>query len=184
VTRLAEIRDRRKALIYVSNGYDLNPFADAREKREADRSGDETTNPFARQNAFSDADLVSQLSELTRAATRANVAIFTIDPRGLTAGADISQPIDAVVYQRFVSRTQDTLRVLAEQTGGRAIVNRNDFDRGLDEIDAETSDYYVLGYYSSNSDRTKRRRTVEIKVTRPGARVQHRTEYVLKPQRE
>jgi VWFA-related protein len=184
VTRLAEIRDRRKALIYVSNGYDLNPFADAREKREADRSGDETTNPFARQNAFSDADLVSQLSELTRAATRANVAIFTIDPRGLTAGADISQPIDAVVYQRFVSRTQDTLRVLAEQTGGRAIVNRNDFDRGLDQIDAETSDYYVLGYYSSNSDRTKRRRTVEIKVTRPGARVQHRTEYVLKPQRE
>jgi len=181
VTKLAGIRDRRKALIYISNGYDLNPFAEARETREADRTGDEPPDPFAKQNAFSEADLVSQLSELTRAATRANVAIYAIDPRGLTAGADISQPIDAVVYQRFVARTQDTLRVLAEQTGGRAIVNRNDFDQGLDQIDAETSDYYVLGYYSSNPDRTKRRRTVEIKVTRPGARVQHRTEYVLKP---
>jgi VWFA-related protein len=183
INNLAAIRDRRKALIYISNGYDLNPFAEARDKRAADRTGDEAPDPFAKQNAFSEADLVSQLSELTRAAMRANVSIYTIDPRGLTAGADISQPIDAVVYQRFVSRTQDTLRVLAEQTGGRAIVNRNDFDAGLDQIDAETSDYYVLGYYSSNADRTKRRRTVEIRVTRPGARVQHRTEYVLKPQR-
>ena len=183
INNLAAIRDRRKALIYVSNGYDLNPFAEAREKRAADRTGDEPPDPFAKQNAFSEADLVSQLSELTRAAMRANVAIYTIDPRGLTAGADISQPVDAVVYQRYVSRTQDTLRVLAEQTGGRAIVNRNDFDKGLDQIDAETSDYYVLGYYSSNTDRTKRRRTVEITVTRPGARVQHRTEYVLAPRR-
>jgi VWFA-related protein len=76
------------------------------------------------------------------------------------------------------------LRVLAEQTGGRAVVNRNDFDTALDLIDAETSDYYMLGYYSSNADRTKRRRTIEIKVTRPGAQVRHRTEYVLKPERK
>ena len=180
VNRLAEIRDRRKALIYISNGYDLNPFAEEREKREADRTGEERRDPFAKQNTFSDADLASQLSELTRAATRANVTIFTVDPRGLTAGSDISQPIDQVASQRYVSRTQDTLRVLAEQTGGRAIVNRNDFDKALDQIDAETSDYYVLGYYSSNPDPTKRRRTIDIKVTRTGARVQHRTEYVLK----
>ena len=180
VTRLAEIRDRRKALIYVSNGYDLNPFAEEREKRDAERTVGERTDSFAKQTTFSDADLASELSELTRAATRANVAIFTIDPRGLTAGADISQPVDAVTYQRYVSRTQDTLRVLAEGTGGRAIVNRNDFDKALDAIDAETSDYYVLGYYSSNPDPTRRRRTIDIKVTRPGARVQHRTEYVRK----
>jgi VWFA-related protein len=181
VRQLADIRDRRKAMIYISNGYDLNPFAEAREKRAADRTGDEAADPFAKQNAFSEADLVSQLSELTRAANRANVSFYTIDPRGLTAGADISQPIDPVVYQRFVSKTQDTLRVLAEQTGGRAAVNRNDFDAALDAIDADTSDYYVLGYYSSNTDRSRRRRTIEIKVTRPGAMVKHRTEYTLKP---
>ncbi len=181
VARLAEIRDRRKAMIYISNGYDLNPFAEAREKRAAERTGEESADPFAKQNAFSEADLVSQLSELTRAANRANVSFYTIDPRGLTAGADISQPIDPVVYQRFVSKTQDTLRVLAEQTGGRAVVNRNDFATALDAIDADTSDYYVLGYYSSNSDRSKRRRTIEVKVTRPGAVVKHRTEYTLKP---
>jgi hypothetical protein len=44
------------------------------------------------------------------------------------------------------------MRVLAEETGGLAVVNQNDFDKALKRIDAESSDYYVLGYYSSNPD--------------------------------
>jgi VWFA-related protein len=178
---LAKIHNRRKAMIYLSNGYDLNPYADVREKQEKERAGDAEVNPFRQQSTFSDADLVSQLSELTRAAVRANVSIYTIDPRGLTAGPDISQPVDMVSYQKHVSKTQDTLRVLAEQTGGTPVVNRNDFDKALDLIDADTSDYYMLGYYSNNADQSRRRRKIEIKITRPGVEVQHRTEYSLKP---
>ena len=182
---LAKLHDRRKAMIYVSNGYDLNPFADARDKQAQQRqANDPDVNPFRTQETFSDADLVSQLSELTRAAVRANVEIHTVDPRGLTAGPDISQPIDAVSYQRYVSKTQDTLRVLAEQTGGTAIVNRNDVDKALDRIDASTSDYYMLGYYSSNPDPSTRTRTIEIKVTRPNVDVRHRTEYSLRPRKD
>ena len=111
------------------------------------------------------------------------MVIYTIDPRGLTGGPDIDQPVDMVSYQRHVSKTQDTLRVLAEQTGGRAIVNRNDFDAALDLVDRDTSDYDMLGYYSSNPDQSRRRRTIEIKVRRPGVEVRHRTEYSLKPGR-
>ena len=54
-------------------------------------------------------------------------------------------------------------RVMAAQllgTGGIAVVNQNDFNKALKRIDAETSDYYVIGYYSSNPDpmrRTRRR---------------------------
>ncbi len=55
--------------------------------------------------------------------------------------------------------TQDSLRVLAEETGGIAVVNQNDFDKALKRIDNETSDYYVLGYYSKNPDPLKRTRT-------------------------
>ena len=45
------------------------------------------TNPFAKQgNEFADADLASELGELTRAANRANATIYTIDPRGLVGG--------------------------------------------------------------------------------------------------
>jgi VWFA-related protein len=71
--------------------------------------------------------------------------------------------------------------VLAEETGGFATVNRNDLVQALKRIDQETSDYYVIGYYSSNPDQTRRRRTIEVKVNRPEVEVQHRTEYVVRP---
>ena len=61
------------------------------------------------------------------------------------------------------------------------MVNQNDFDKALKRIDAETSDYYVLGYYSKNPDPTKRRRQVQVRVTRPKMQVWARKEYVLKP---
>ncbi len=77
--------------------------------------------------------------------------------------------------------TQDSLRVLAEQTGGIAVVNQNDFDKALKRIDAETSDYYVLGYYSSNPDPLKRTRQIEVKARRDGLNVWSRTSYSLRP---
>ena len=58
--------------------------------------------------------------------------------------------------------------MLADLTGGIAVVNQNDFDKALKRIDAETSDYYVLGYYSNNPDPLKKRRSIEIKVNTPG----------------
>ena len=83
-------------------------------------------------------------------------------------------------YQNYVTESQNSLRVLAELTGGFALVNQNDFTKGLKRIDDETSDYYVIGYYSSNPDPTKKRRRIDVKVTRPGLNVLHRTEYTLK----
>ncbi len=90
---------------------------------------------------------------MTRPANRANTTIYTIDPRGLVGdgghrragGSDSSGT-------NYVRKSQDSMRVLAEETGGIAVVNKNDFDKALKRIDAETSDYYVLGYYSSNPD--------------------------------
>ena len=57
--------------------------------------------------------------------------------------------------------------MLAEATGGFAVVNDNDFDEALKRIDAETSDYYILGYYASNPDPKHRNRRVEVKTRRP-----------------
>ena len=51
----------------------------------------------------------------------------------------------------------------------------------MKRIDAETSDYYVLGYYSKNPDPTRRRRQIVVKVNRPKVEVWARKEYVLKP---
>ncbi len=77
-------------------------------------------------------------------------------------------------------KSQDSLRVIADLTGGIAVVNQNDFDKALKRIDAETSDYYVLGYYSSNPDPTKRTRKIEVKVKRDGVDVWSRTSYSMK----
>jgi len=78
-----------------------------------------------------------------------------------------------------VFTTQNSLRALAELTGGRAVVNRNDFDDAFKEIDAETSDYYVVGYYTSNPDPTHRRRALRVTVARDDVAVQSRDFYTL-----
>jgi VWFA-related protein len=84
-------------------------------------------------------------------------------------------------WNAYVRETQDSLRMLAEQTGGIAIVNQNDFDKGLKRIDNETSDYYVLGYYSSNPDPTRRTRKIEVRTTRSGVAIKARESYSLRP---
>jgi VWFA-related protein len=77
----------------------------------------------------------------------------------------------------LVRNQQDTLRVLADLTGGLAAVNQNDLTKTLRRIDEETSDYYLIGYYSSNPDPTKKRRSIEVKVKRPDITVWHRPSY-------
>jgi hypothetical protein len=77
----------------------------------------------------------------------------------------------------YIGKTQSSLRTLADSTGGFAVVNDNDFDAAIKRIDAETSDYYILGYYASNTDSTQRNRSVEVKTKRPGLQVWSRGWY-------
>ncbi|HZT77931.1 MAG TPA: VWA domain-containing protein [Vicinamibacterales bacterium] len=207
LAELEKVHNRRKALIYVSDGYDFNPFQDSRLGNMDPNSPfqqntfAQSSNQIAAQNAgangttsapdpmtqqqqqneeFADADLARELGDLTRTANRANVTMYTIDPRGLVGMGDIDQNVDPQQWNEYVRKSQDSLRVIAEETGGVAVVNQNDFSKALKRIDAETSDYYVLGYYSSNPDPTKRRRQMVVKVNRPGLTIWARKEYILK----
>ena len=199
--KMEQIHNRRKAFIYVSNGYDFDPFSKSRAKaanerysnmmgRSDDSSGSDSSNtssdvnPFSKSgNEFAAADLAAELSELTREANRANVTMYTIDPRGLVGGPDLDETtLDTMDWQDHIRETQSSLRVIAELTGGYAVVNSNDFDKALKRIDAETSDYYVLGYYSSNPDPLKKKRNIEIKVKKPGKYdLNYKTSYTLRP---
>jgi VWFA-related protein len=142
--------------------------------------GQQLNQQFNQGQQFADADLARELAEVTRTANRANATLYTIDPRGLVAGSDLDVQMDPVEYSNYIRKTQDSLRVLADETGGIAVVNQNDFTKALKRIDAETSDYYVLGYYSSNPDPLKRTRKVEVKVNKPGLNVISRTSYTLR----
>jgi VWFA-related protein len=195
--KLEQVHDRRKAFIYISEGYDYDPLATSRAKSAADRSaslaGDSgqvpDTNPFSQTgNEFAAADLTAQLAELTREANRANTVIYTIDPRGLTAGPDIDQTtLDTADWQDHVRETQNSLRVIADLTGGKAVMNSNDFDAAVKGIDNLMSDYYLVGYYSTNTDPSRKRRTIEIRVKSTPKRkadkyqLSYRTSYTLKP---
>jgi VWFA-related protein len=206
LTNLETVHNRRKALVYVSDGYDFNPFQDARlgtmdpnspfaqnefartqnqmNQQNSDgtsSAGDPMTSQQKQSEQFADADLARELGDLTRTANRANVTMYTIDPRGLVGMSDIDEQVDPSQWSEFVRKSQDSLRVIAEETGGIAVVNQNDFSKALKRIDAETSDYYVLGYYSKNPDTTRRRRQIDVKVTRKGSNIWFRKEYVLKP---
>ena len=189
MTNLEGLRNRRKAVLYVSSGYDFNPFETSRLQYQAERFGIDADrsdfDPFLRTlqpgNQFAEADLVRELAELTRAANRANATIYTIDPRGLAAGPDLDEQIETAEWRNYVRETQDSLRILAELTGGIAVVNQNDFDKALRRIDAETSDYYMLGYYSSNPDPLKRTRRIDVRAGRSGVEVWSRTSYSLRP---
>jgi VWFA-related protein len=194
VRNLEQVTNRRKALVYISDGYDFNPFVDARlgtnpffdggRFRSARDYDQAYTERLKSQQAFADVDLVREMSELTRAANRANATIYTMDTRGLVAGGgDIEDTIDPQEYQNYLRKSQDSLRVIAEETGGFALVNSNDFDKAIKRIDAETSDYYVLGYYSTNPDPTQRQRRIEVKVTRPDTEVWSRKAYTIKEPR-
>ncbi len=190
VASLDEVRNRRKAIIYISTGYDFDPFAESRNSNDHIQGGrfaDPTRalidqeNPYFHMGAVTaDVDLYRFMRELTLSANRVNASLFTVDPRGVAGITDAGQYLDQSEWRTFLQKTQSSLRYIAEETGGFPVVNDNDFQTAFKRIDAETSDYYVLGFYSSNPDPGKRTRALEVKVTRPNISVASRKAYSLK----
>ena len=88
--------------------------------------------------------------------------------------------MDPTEWAHYLQNSIDSLRVIADLTGGIAVVNQNEYDKALERIDAETSDYYVIGYYSTNVDPTIPTRRLAVEVTRPDVTVWSRTLYTLR----
>ena len=191
---LERTRHRRKALILVSNGYDFDPFPGGRTGTDqvfGGRYGTPWVNPEngdrflaleGANNRFADADLASELAAVTGLANRVNASIYAIDPRGVAGTTSAAEQIDITEMRTHIGKTQASLQALSEGTGGFAIINDNSYDDALKRIDAETSDYYILGYYPSNADAARRNRSIEVKSTRPGLQVWSRGWYRTKGQ--
>jgi VWFA-related protein len=123
-------------------------------------------------------DNQAQLRATINAAIRANVAIHTIDARGLVAQAPLGDATKASPggIQMFsgqlantattnFQRSQDSLYSLAKDTGGKALFDYNDLSRGIvDAADSLTS-YYLIGYYSTHSATDGRFHRVRISLT-------------------
>jgi VWFA-related protein len=209
--RAAQMTDRRKAFIYVSAGYDFDPFKGARLKHENDVYGVGTgkldapsdpnkvavadpNDPNSRQgvlrdingtsnrnSVFAEQDLIAELAELIRVANRANMTIYTVDPRGLMAGPDIGSTAVLTTndWIDYKTTTLNSLHALADNTGGFCVCSTNEYEEALKRIDNETSDYYMVGYNSTNQDRLKLKRKIEIKSKKTGLTLFYRNEYTL-----
>jgi VWFA-related protein len=165
---MAGVRGRRKAMLLIGEGVDYN------------------IHDVMGQGGSTASAVLMDTQDAIAAATRGNVSIYTIDPRGLATGAaDLietsstlpEQGVGLESLQSELRLSQDSLRVLAANTGGFAAVNQNDFNTAFDRIVTENSSYYVLGYYPSNDRRDGRFRKLEVRVKRAGLRVRSRNGY-------
>jgi VWFA-related protein len=139
------------------------------------------SNPFERGHLeFSESELNVALGELVRRARRANVVFYPVDPRGLIAGSPPGVQLGTDEWYKFVNTTLSSLDVLANETGGKCVCRTNDFKKGIQLIDNDMSDYYMIGYESNNPDPTKVRRRIEIKVLRPGVTASYKDTYTIK----
>jgi VWFA-related protein len=117
---------------------------------------------------------------LIPAANRANATFYTLDPRGLPVfdtPLGPGAPLDILTDAAVLTRRLDTLRMLAENTDGTAVLNNNDLDSGLKRVATDLSSYYLLGYYSSNARLDGKYHTLKVRVKRPGIDVRARKGY-------
>ena len=128
---------------------------------------------------FEGSSMLGDLRRVYETASRFNASIYAVDPRGLAVFEfDMDQPqISYRTDQRALRFTQDTLRILAEETGGRAIVNQNDLRPGLQQMLDDASGYYLLGYNSSGAPTDGEFHEIEVRLRRDGLRVRAREGY-------
>jgi hypothetical protein len=128
---------------------------------------------------FDSMDVDVDLRAIYDLANRNNVAIYAVDPRGL-AGAEFGLDLPAVDIRtdsKYLNTTMDTLRALAENTDGRAILNRNDLTMAMKQIVLDSSAYYLLGYSTTLATPDGKFHEIDVKVNRPGTQVRHRKGY-------
>jgi len=123
-------------------------------------------------------------------AVRANVSIYAADMRGLQAlpaggaASEASTRGQSAFSGRSMSNrfdqmaaSQDALSTLAEDTGGKAFFQQNDFASVFDKVLADTSAYYTIGFTSTNPAQDGRFRRVRVRVNRPDVKLEYRVGY-------
>lgn len=186
--KLGSLREGRKSLILVSEGYTavLPPQMRDAVAGMPGAGNPNRGNPMAGENDpvedrarfLGQLDLQEELRLVFDAANRSNTAIYAVDPRGLSTGEfDIQDNVGTRLSQASLQQTMDTLRILATETDGRAIVNRNDLARGMAQIVRDSSAYYLLGYTSTQGAKDGRFHEIRVRVKRPGVQVRARRGY-------
>jgi VWFA-related protein len=179
---LADVPQRRKAVIYVGVGVPASGAASS----EIAMAGN-TDDPTAEIGAIA-RQVMDRMSQTYRKAALANVNIYTVSPAGV---GGMEQLIQSERWKGRIVPTYESsmnynefLVGLAENTGGRAFPERNEFATALAQVFVENGSYYLLGYSPSNSTQDGRQRRLEVKVNRPDVQVRTRSGYFAEKPRD
>ena len=161
IAKSLERVDQRKSLLYFSGG-------------------------LTRQGIENQASMRAATNE----AVKANMAIYSVDSRGLEAlppvgnastgslrgtasysGGAMQSNLDA----NFGS--QETLATLSSDTGGKAFFDSNDFAPAFQQVQHDTEAYYILGFHSTNAARDGSYRHLTVKLNRSDAKIDYRPGY-------
>ena len=159
---MATLRGGRKAVIFVSEGIPVDAY------QVVDHRGG-----FG---LFSDVD--TGFVEALSFATRNNIAIYPIDPRGLTTGVSGESEDGSTVPAQATLDDRIVLGGLAAVTGGFTLVGSNNYSQAFERLVQENSTYYLLGFNSGIDKRDGRYVPIDVRVKRPGLRVRSTAGYV------
>ena len=169
----------RKTLVYVSEGIPSTAgleLFDQIQRKFRDQAGTSTLEQF-------EFDMNAKYAGIIQAANAQGVTIWALDASGLTteqlASAENrsfdTRPNDFILRQN----TQAPLQLMADQTGGMAAVNTNDWKKSLDELSSDFSNFYSIGYRTTRSA-VDRPHSVEVRVKRKGLSVRARKGFLEK----
>jgi VWFA-related protein len=161
IAKSLERVDQRKSMLYFSGGLTRNGIENQASLRAA-----------------------------TNEAAKANMAIYSVDSRGLQAlppGGDASHGSlrgnsaysGSAVTAQFSSNfsSQETLATLSSDTGGKAFFDSNDFAPAFQQVQHDTEAYYLIGFHSTNQRRDGSYRHLTIKCNRPDVKLEYRPGY-------
>ncbi len=132
----------------------------------------------------------ASLRSAINAAVRADLAIYSVDTRGLQAisplgdastgslrgsGAYNGGALLNNMNANFAS--QEVMATLSSDTGGKAFFDSNDFAPAFAQVQKDSSEYYAIGFHSSNPARDGKYRKLTIKINRPGVKLEYRPGY-------
>jgi VWFA-related protein len=132
----------------------------------------------------------ASLRAAINSAVRANLAIYSVDTRGLQAisplgdastgslrgtGAYNGGALTNNMNANFA--TQEVMATLSSDTGGKAFFDSNDFAPAFAQVQRDTSAYYAIGFHSTNPARDGKYRKLTIKINRPGIKLEYRPGY-------
>jgi VWFA-related protein len=183
--KMAGLREGRKSIIFVSEGFTAmlptqlqSPNASLPGVGNPYRGDAGAPQASDTQQLFAKADLISDMKMVFDTLNRQNTSIYAVDPRGLAAFEyDVNEGVGIRQDAVGLRASLDTLHELAENTDGRAIVDRNDLDVGMKQIMRDSSGYYLLGYNSTQAPTDGKFHSIKVNVKRKGVDVRARKGY-------